>query len=247
MLHIIIYCVFLVYSIYLIQHAPSNDAQTAYIAITVIMLSVAVFYEYLQYHFEKAIKTLNYECDPEKSKMIFDSMQKKDPVHAFKNQRVIYDVLYNLAEYQYDDAIRLIQSNDKIFRGDIDQLLIRNVSLFLAHIEANNKTAAKKAYPEITKLKGAKVKGKKLASLYNWEELEALNYYISNDYKKAVSTYEKVQTDFMNSRELTQYYYYYALSLDSCGRKSEAEEKMNEIIKIGNKLPVCDKAREYLS
>ena len=28
---------------------------------------------------------------------------------------------------------------------------------------------------------------------------------------------------------------------------AEAEEKMNEIIKIGNKLPVCDKAREYLS
>ncbi len=246
-LHIIIYCIFLCYSIYLIQNAPNEGAQTAYIAITVIMLSVAIFYEYLQYHFEQAIKALNYECDPKKSKSIFDAMQKKDIAHAYKNQRIIYNVLYDLAMYQTEDAINLIQSNDRIFRGDIDQLLIRNASIFLANIEADNKTAAKKAYPDVIKLKGAKVKGKKLAALYNWDELEALNYYISNDFKKAVSTYEKVQTNFMNHRELTQYYYYYALALDRCGRKQEAQEKMNELLKIGNRLPICEKARSFMS
>ena len=246
-LHAIIYLIFLVYSIYLIAGADNTGTRITYIVITVVMLSVVLFYEYLQYHYEQAIAALNYECDPEKSKALFDSMQKKDIVHAYRNQRVIYDVLYNLSKYQPDEVIRIIESNDKIFRGEIDQLLIRNASLFLAHIEANNKTAAKKAYPEVLKLKGTKIKGKKLSALYSWEELEALNYYISNDFKKAIKSYEAVKTNYMNNRQLTQYYYYYALSLAGAGRNDEARKTMTKVIKISNKLPVAIKAQEFLS
>lgn len=245
--HAIIYIIFLVYSVSLIVKADNTGTKITYIAITIIMLSVVLFYEYLQYHYEQSIKALNYDCDPAKSKEIFDALQKKDIVHAYRNQRVIYDVLYNLSVYRPDEAISIIESHDKIFRGDIDQLLIRNVSLFLAHIEANNKTAAKKSYPEALKLKGTKIKGKKLAALYSWEELEALNFYISNDYKKAVKSYETVKTNYMNNRELTQYYYYYALSLAGANRNDEARRTMAKVIEIANKLPVALKAQEFLS
>lgn len=59
--------------------------------------------------------------------------------------------------YNSPEVISIINNNNKIFRGDLDQLFIRNVSLFLAYVEAGNRTAAKKAYPDVIKLKGTKI------------------------------------------------------------------------------------------
>ena len=245
-LHIIIYLIFLIYSVYFVITANTTTAKITYSVLAFIMLAVVIYYEYLQYQYEQAIKALNYDCDPEKGKLIFDNLQKRDLVHGFKNQRVIYDVLYNLAMYNSPEVISIINNNNKIFRGDLDQLFIRNVSLFLAYVEAGNRTAAKKAYPDVIKLKGTKIKGKKLAKLYNWDELEALHYYVLGDNKKAVTSYEKVNPAFMNNREATQYYYYYALSLRNLGKTAEASVLLNNIVEIANKLPVKQKAQELL-
>lgn len=237
-IHIIIYIIFLFYSIYLIAQAPSVAVKIAYIAITIIFLTIAVFAEYLEYLSEKAIKALNYECNPEKAKEIYDKLQKFDFFKSYKNNRILFDTIYNLAIYEPNTAIKLIQDNDKYFRLNIDALLIRNVSLFIAYVESNNKTQAKKAYPEIIKLKGGKVKGKKLSPLYNWDELEALHYYISNDFDKACKAYKNVNPLYMNNKEKTQYYLFYYKSLLQNKETEEANQIKQELDKVCNLLPV---------
>lgn len=236
--HIVIYIIFLFYSIYLITQATSPSVKLAYAAITIIFLTIAIFAEYLEFLSEQAIKALNYECNPEKAKAIYDKLQKFDFFKSYKNNRILFDTIYNLAIIEPNNAIKLIQENDKYFRANIDALLIRNVSLFIAYVESNNKTQAKKAYPEIIKLKGAKVKGKKLSPLYNWDELEALYYYISNDFDKACKTYKNVNIAYMNNKEKTQYYLFYYKSLLQNKEIEQATQIKTELEKVCNLLPI---------
>lgn len=77
-------------------------------------------------------------------------------------------------------------------------------------------------------------------------EIYTLYYYVLGDNKKAVTSYEKVNPAFMNNREATQYYYYYALSLRNLGKTAEASVLLNNIVEIANKLPVKQKAQELL-
>lgn len=237
-IHIIIAIIFLFYSIYLINQASTVPVKIAYIAITVIFLSVYVYVEYLEYLSERAIKTLNNECNPEKAKAIYDKLQKINFFKSYKNNRILFDAIYYLAIYEPQNTIKLLQDNDKYFRSNIDALFIRNVSLFIAYIESGNKTQAKKAYPDIIKLKGSKVKGKKLSPLYNWDELEALHFYISNDFDKACKTYRKVNISHMNNKEKTQYYLFFYKSLLQNKEIDEANQVKNELDKVCNLLPI---------
>lgn len=241
-IHIVLYVIFLIYSIYLISSAPDIAVKVTYATITIVFLGIACWAEYLEFLYQKAIKTLNYACNPEKALCIFESLLKKDFFRSYKNSKIIFDVLCALSTYNGNSVINLIEQNDKIFRSSIDQLLIRNTCVFLAYVELDNKTQAKKAYPEIAKLKNTKVKGKKIAPLYNWVELEALYYMVSNDYKKALTLYEQVNPTYMNNREKTQYLYYYAKVLIQNKQTDKAKEKLQECLSISNKLEVTNLA-----
>lgn len=237
-IHIVIYVIFLFYSIYLITNAPDMSVKLVYFAITVFFLFFAIYSEYLEYIYENAIKALNYKCDPELAINYFNKVNKLDFMKSYKKNRILFDNIYYLAIYEPNKAIELINKNDSYFRANIDALFIRNVSLFIAYIELNNKTQAKKAYPEIIKLKGVKVKGKKLSPLYNWQELEALDYYISNDFEKACKSYESVNISYMNNKEKTQYYLYYYKSLIKTNNIEKANEIKALLETVANKLPI---------
>jgi tetratricopeptide (TPR) repeat protein len=241
-----IYIIFITYSLYQILHASALSAKITYSILSLAAIIGAIYYEILQYNYEKAIYQLNYECDPYGAKAVYDHLQKIDIAHGFRNRRVIFDVLYHLSLYQTEEAINQILHNDKIFRGSPDQLLIRNVSLFLANVEAGNHSGARRAYPDMIKLKKVKIHGRKLAPLYNWEELEALHYMIENDYHKATLAYRKVNPNYMNNRELTQYYYYYAVCELQCGNRKNAENFITKLKIIAGHLPIKKKAEELL-
>lgn len=236
--HIIIYIIFLCYSAYLIFEAPLLSVKIVYSFITIVFLSIAVFSEYLEYLSESAIKALSYECNPEKALILYNKIDRLDFFRSYRKNRVLFDTLYNLAIYEPKSAIDLILNNDKYFRSNIDALFIRNVSLFIAYIEMDNKTQAKKAFPDIIKLKGAKVKGKKLSPLYSWEELEALHHYISNEYDKAVRSYQTVNTKYMNNKEKTQVYLYYYKSLIATKEFDKAAEIKLLLEATCNMLPI---------
>lgn len=236
-INFIIYTVFVIFSVNLILKTQDIKVKALYLAITLIMLSVAMFAEYLKYQYHLAIKALNMECDPENAVTIFNHLQKKDIFRSYKNDRILFDLLYYVATFDSERILKHLETYDKQFRSSIDMLFIRNVSTFQAYVYANNKTQAKKWYPEIVKLKDAKVKGHKIAPIYHYTELEALFYYMSNDYQKALKNYKLVNTAYMNNKELTQFYLYqYKTMLQIDSKQAEGIKK--ELYEVCNKLPV---------
>jgi len=239
-INIIIYILFIYFSITFVRDAENTAAKILITVLSVVALVVVTYYEYLMYINQNAIKALNYDCDPEKCKEYLDKLERMDFFKGFRSNRIVFNTVYYLATYQPDKCIQVINENDKLFRDGLDALLIRNASLFIAYVEQNNKAQAKKIFPELNQLQGAKVKGKKIAILYSWQELEALYCLMRNDFKNACRAFEKVNTKYMNNREKTQYLYYYAKALKANNKLDLAQAKYNELQKIANKLPVKD-------
>lgn len=246
LLRFVIYIVFIGYTVYSAIHAANDTNRIVVIVLAIAAIAGAIYYEVLQFYYEKAVYQLNYSCDPLTAQATYDHLQKIDIAGGYRSRRVIFDVLVSLALYQSDAVLQIIEDNDKIFRGTPDQLLIRNVSVFLAYVEAGNRSGARRAYPEIIKLKKVKIRGKKLAALYNWDELEALHCLMENDARKALTFYQKVNPQYMNNRELSQYCYYYAVCLKQTGNIPEAEKRIAQLDQIAGKLPVKQKAQDIL-
>jgi hypothetical protein len=237
-INIIIYTLFVYFTYTFVKEAETLTSKIVIIVFTTVALVVVIYYEYLMYINQNAIKALNYDCDPEKCKLYLDKLEQKDIFKGFKKNRIVFNTVYYLATYQPDECIATINDNDKLFRDGVDALLIRNASLFLSYVELNNKSQAKSIFPELLKLKSAKVKGKKIAILYSWEEMEALYCLMRNDFKNSCRAFETVNTKYMNNREKSQYLYYYAKALKGNNKLDLAQAKYNELQKIANKLPV---------
>lgn len=236
-LHIIIYGLFIYYTWTFIQQAPSTETKLFYALLALTSLVVTCLSEYLSYLSDKAIKTLNYKCNPEEAKTIYDQLQKLDFFKSYKKRRILFDLLYHLALLNSNQAIALIENHDKFFRSSLDALFIRDTSLFIAYIQSDQKGKAKRIYPDILRLKDRKVKGKKLSSLYHWDELEALYQYISNHPDKACQIYQDINMSYMNNKEKSQVFFFYYQSLLKLNRIQEANDTLHKLQAVQGKLP----------
>lgn len=246
--HIIIYIIFIIYSVNSAFKMDDIPSKIILLLIVSIVLFFAIYADYLEGLSNSAIKALNYDCDPDRALEILNKLEKKDFVnHYKKGSNILLKALISLAKFETDKVIQIIEGNDKIFRASLDMLYIRNTTLYFAYIYADNKTQAKRIYPEIIKLRGSKVKGKKLSPVYSWEELEALYYLVNNDFKKAAKTYKTVNMTYMNNKEKAQVLYYKSICLVNTDQIDEAKESLNECISIANKLPFSELAKKELN
>ncbi len=197
----IFYALFLLFAISLITAEQSLIAQVLYSILVAAILYVVLTKEHLDSLVQKAIYAMNFEMDYAKAKEIYDSVEKKDIFKSYRKQRILFDVLWHLGRFESQIALNLIEANKKYFSSNLDSIYIRNTSSFYAYIQLGNRTQANRMYPEITKLRSARLNGKKLSALYNWEELEALHHFINKDYKKAKKSFTQVNTQNMNNKE----------------------------------------------
>ncbi len=235
--HLIIYVAFLFYSISFIIQATTFSSQLFYTLITIVFLSIALFAEYLEHLYESAIKALNYECDPEKAKELMNQLQAIDFLNAYKKRRILFDLLYHLALLNSNEAIHHIHMHDTFFRSTPDSLFIRNTSLFIAYVQSNQKSQAKKAWAKVITFKSASYQKRKGAALYNWDELEGLYHFISNHPEKACRSYKNVNPIYMNNKEKSQFYFFYYQAAVKCHMDSLSHELLEKLMEIKRKIP----------
>lgn len=242
----IIYILFVIYSIYLIMHTEEFSSKLFYTCLTVILISVVALSEYLRILYRQAIKTLVMDCDPYKAQEIEQKLLKYDIFKAYKKTMIIFDLMVYTDLNQYDKCIELLDNNEKFFKQSLDNLLIRNYNYFKGYIGLDNKTKAKKYYQDTIKLKGAKIKGSKISPLYSWEEIDAVYYLCIKDIKKSKAAFANTNTQMMNHRELSHFYFDYA-QLNLLDNDYDAAcEHLNRVLEISNKNALYDLADQQL-
>ena len=240
----LIYVVFVGYSIHLIIEAPELSVKLTYGAITIIFMSICILSEYLRILYRNSIKALNLKCDPITSREINAKILKFDLFKSYTQTLKIMETLLLIDENKAEECLTFLEDNEKLFKQNLDYLLIRNYSAFKAYFMIDNKSKVKKFYPEVTKLKGAKIKGSKVSPLYSWEEIDAVYYLSSKDYKKSRNAFESAHLGNMNSRELSHFYYEFALLAIAEGKSVEAIKHLDAVIEMSNKMTLFEIAKQ---
>ncbi|NLC96400.1 MAG: hypothetical protein GX675_02390 [Erysipelotrichaceae bacterium] len=228
-------------------NSKSTTVKVILIVIFIVSLVIILVLEYYKYLFNKSIDSLNDDCDPEKGKQYFDKLMKLDRFNLYGKNKFAFDILYNLSINNPKECIHIINKEAKYFSSSINNILIKNTTLMIVYLLTENKNMVKKAYKEILEIKNDKAKFIKASSSFNWDELEAM-YMLSNEkYNKSVKIFKSVNTNNMNNREKTQYYYFYSLALINSNKSKNAKEMLNQCIEIGNKTTFAKSAKKLLA
>lgn len=169
-----------------------------------IVFIISAFYEYLKIKFTDLQKSLVTAKNIAQTEEKRDNLNKLDFKRGMKDSITLFDVLFTLDKNQPQQTLNVLKENEPLFKVNLDNLLIKRYSTFKAYTLLNNRTQAKAAYHELSKLKETNLnKAKRMSLLYNWQQIEALNtYFNQQDYKKAIKMYNDIDTSNMNPREL---------------------------------------------
>lgn len=240
----LIYVAFVIYSLRMIIITPDVGAKILYGCIMVIFLSICFLSEYLRYLYRLSIKTLGLECDPIEARVINQKLLKFDLFKSYPNTLKIMETLLLIDENKPEECLAFLEENGKLFKQNLDYLLIRNYTSFKCYFLLGNKTKVKKLYPEITKLRGAKIKGSKISPLYSWDEIDAVYHLACNDAKKSRYAFENAHLENMNHRELAHFYYEFAQLCILEGNTKEAILHLDKVLSLANKMALTSLAQE---
>lgn len=241
-----IYVIFAGYTLQKIILEQSISGKIAYGILLFIFLGIAGWAEYLRLLYHHMIYSQTIICDPEKARYYYHILRKKDFFKSYQHTLLIFDILYHQDLNESETCIQILENNQKVFKSSLDHLLIRNFTYFYSYYQLNNRTKIKKYYPEVLKMKGTKIKGHKVSPLYNWEFIEGLYLYCLKDYKKSIHAFQNVNTQYMNNRELTQYYLAFGKAYRELHDNKHANVMFSKAIQTGNKLSYCKEAKAYL-
>lgn len=230
-LKIILYLLFILIYIGLIGNTHDPFTKVFFTAVLVLVVLFNILYDYLKYLYQQLQIAFTIELDLEKAQNFRDKICKHDLFKGFKDSILLSDLLISLDTNQPQLTLDLIDSNPKFFTSSMDMIYIRNHSIFKAYTLLENRTKSKQAYQELNKLRDVSQRksNKQLSPLYNWDQIDALYFYISKNSKKSIEKFKNCNTSTMNPRELTHYYYEYYLALLSLEKNKEAELIMKSL------------------
>lgn len=221
---IVVYIIFVVVSFMNIIKIESIPVRLFFILIILIILSLALWSEYIKYLYRKAIKTIAFELNPEKALDIFNELLKKDIFHSYQNEKYIFDTLYYVDQQEYQKCLDLINEKHDFFHANIDQLLIYHYTNFYCSYMLGDNETATSEYQKMRRMKDTKVKGAKVSPLYNWEFIDATYQLAKKDYRQSFNTFKTVNTAYMNPREIIQYYYQFSIASSKVKDKNKQQE-----------------------
>lgn len=202
---------------------------------TLVLLIGALYFEYLKFLHRKALFKVNFDVESELAKQQFNQLLKLDVFKTFKHEKIVFDALVSLHEFNTEQTISLINNYPKIFNANVDQLLLGKGLLFLAYAYSHQKGKAEKCYFEMVQCQNVKVQGKKVSPLFNDEVMRGIYYSMKNDLKKAMTAFENVNVTTLNHREMAEYAYFYALTAKRFGNENVFYKQRQRLLSLAPK------------
>lgn len=208
-LKVVLYLLFIAIFYNLIASSNNLTASLLYTCVLIVVLSFNILYDYLKKLLQDMQKALVVDCDDTKVVLLRNKIRKIDFINGMKNDLILFDILHELDKNNPDAVLDLLSKNKKFMSGHLDYIFIRDHSEFKAYSLLNNKTRAREAFDKLDTLRetSQRTKNRQMGLLYNWDQIDALNYFVHNDFKKSLKTYLQTNTSKMNNRELIHYYY----------------------------------------
>lgn len=242
----LIYLCFTLYTLYQLFLEPTIAGKIAYAIILIVILGIACWAEYLKILYVHMVKSLAMDCDTSKTKFYYNKLKKRDFLKSYKNTLIIFDTLYYQDINQPEKCIQILNQNPKLFSSSLDMLLIRNYTYLYSYHQMQNRSKVNYYYTEICKLKGTKIKGKKVSPLFNWDFIDSIYAYSIKDYKKSKKLLLEMYRDNLNNRELSQYYIMLGNVYRKLDEKKEACEAYQMAIQKSNQLCYAKRAKACL-
>ena len=232
----LIYICFTLYTLYQLILEPTIAGKTAYSIILIVIVGIAGWAEYLKIQYIHMVKSLAMDCDTSKAKFYYNKLKKRDFLKSYKYTLIIFDTLYYQDINQPKRCIQVLNENPKLFSSSLDMLLIRNYTYLYSYHQMQNRSKVNYYYTELCKLKGTKIKGKKVSPLFNWDFIDSIYAYSIKDYKKSKNLLLEMYKENLNNRELSQYYIMLGNVYSKLHEKEEAIETYKMAIKTSNQL-----------
>lgn len=195
-----------------------------------LALVIVALFEYLKFAYENMIATLTVTCDLAEAYRLRQAFEKKDVFNGFKHSLVIFDTLLLLDQENYSACLAHLAAHQSFFHGSLDYLFIYYHSqLYCYHFisdEANVQHV-------LTKLNQLYASSKNQTSgLFSWQEIKALRYYHQGRKTKSLATFELIDENKLNNRELAYLYLFKADCLFALNKKAEGYRMRKQFKKI---------------
>lgn len=238
-LSFVFYIIFAIFMAYQIVQAKAISVKIVLSLLSILILGVALYSEYLKYLYSEAIKTITIDLDPEKAMQKFNHLLKKDFFHAYKNDKKIFDTLYYMDQMQYKECLDHLQENYKFFHSSADQLLIYHFTNFYCSYMVGDSETSQSEYKKLKRMRDTKVKGVRVSPLYNWEFIDGLYLLSKKDYKQSFNVMKTVNTQNMNLREKALYYYHFAQLCSKTKDNNLKNHYVHEIKNLNGSSNIC--------
>lgn len=230
----LVYAIFAGYIIYLTLTTEALGARIFFLVTGLLLLTGALFFEYLKRIYRKMIAALTIDADIALAKDYRDQLKKADRFHGFKHSLLLFDSLLLLDEGKYRECLAHMETHRKFFKSTVDYLFIYyhnqlHCFYFLNQIE--DALAVVKKMQEIKKLKQ-----KKYSPLFSWEEISGIQYSLEGRNQKALKAFEEVPVANLNNREQAYLYWMMANCYKELGRTKEVGNYRQQARKAGNTL-----------
>lgn len=232
----IVYLLFLLYIFYLIGTVESIGAKIIFGSVGISVFSIVCLFEYLKMIYEKMIYALTVDCNLDKAKFLKEKLKKQDLFHGFNKSLLIFDALLLLDEGKYSNCLNHLQKNQTFFRSSLDYLFIYYHTRMQCFYFLNDFDRLNEVLKDLNKLKHTDKK--QLRGLFNWNEIDGVNYFSQNRNKKSYDTFNLIDSTYLNNRELTYVLYMKAQCLFRLERNAEGYSLLKEVKKMGNTLAI---------
>lgn len=214
-----VYFLFACYIVALCLTSTSIGSKLIFGGIGLLALVIVALFEYLKLAYENMVATLTVACDLPNAYKQRQAFEKKDLLNGFKQSLVIFDTLLLIDQGNYQACLTHLAAHKSFFHGTIDYLFIYYHSqLYCYHFlsdEMNIQTV-------LIKLNQLRASSKKQGrGLFSWQEIDALAYYHQGRKKKSLATFDLIDENRLNYRELTYLYLFKADCLFALDKKAE--------------------------
>lgn len=231
-----VYLLFLLYIFYLVGTAEGLLAKTLFGTVGISVFLIVCLFEYLKLIYEKMIYALTVECNLEQAKCLKETLNKKDWLRGFNKSIIIFDTLLLLDEGRYSDCLAHLKEHQTFFRSTLDYLFIYYHTQMQCYYFLNEFETLNDVLKSLNKLKQADKK--QLRGLFNWHEIDGVNYFSQNRNRKSYDTLNLIDSAYLNNRELTYILYMKAQCLFRLEQSTEAYRLLKEMKKIGKTLAI---------